>query len=137
MRRIDYIAIHCSATREGQDYTVADIDRWHRGNGWTGIGYHYVIYRNGEIHSGRDIEKAGAHVANYNKFSIGICYIGGLDSAGRPKDTRTPEQKRALLNLLDRLKKQFPGAVIQGHRDFPGVTKACPCFDAKTEYADI
>ena len=135
MRDIKEIIVHCSATPEGRNYTVEEIDRWHKNRGWSGIGYHYVIYLDGSIHKGRDIEKVGAHCTNHNKNSIGICYIGGCDRDMNPKDTRTQEQKDALIEILTRLKKRYPDAKIYGHRDF--ANKACPSFDATTEYAEI
>lgn len=127
MREINRIILHCSATPEGKDFTVADIDRWHKQRGWQGIGYHYVVYRDGSIHNGRDIAVAGAHTSGYNKNSIGICYIGGVAADGKtPKDTRTPAQRRALRVLVEQLKKQFPKATIHGHYEF--AAKACPSF---------
>ena len=136
MRKITLLIIHCSATREGEDYTVEDIDRWHarRGFGKRGIhiGYHYVVYRDGSLHTGRPLEDEGAHTLHHNAHSIGICYIGGLDRNGRPADTRTPAQKAALLQLLSDLKKRFPHAIICGHNTFSD--KDCPCFDAVGEY---
>ena len=86
MRKITEIIIHCSATIEGKDYTVADIDRWHRARGFRNIGYHYVIYRDGSIHGGRPIRETGAHCAGLIVHSIGICYFGGFALVGR-----TPE----------------------------------------------
>jgi N-acetylmuramoyl-L-alanine amidase len=77
----------------------------------------------------------GAHCTGHNARSIGVCYVGGCDKQMRPKDTRTPEQKAALLSLLKHLKKQFPTATIHGHRDF--AAKACPSFDATNEYKDL
>ena len=135
MRDIKEIIVHCSATPEGRNYTVEEIDRWHKNRGWSGIGYHYVIYLDGSIHKGRDIEKVGAHCTNHNKNSIGVCYIGGCDKDMNPKDTRTQEQKDALIEILTLLKKRYPDAKIYGHRDF--ANKACPSFDATTEYAEI
>ena len=136
MRKINEIIIHCAATREGRDFTVEDITRWHKARGFATIGYHYVIYRDGSIHEGRPLEQIGAHCPGHNKHSIGICYIGGCASDGKtPKDTRTPEQKEALLALLRRLKARFPNATIHGHRDF--AAKACPSFDAFREYRQL
>lgn len=129
MRPINRIILHCSATAEGKDYTVADIDQWHKARGWQGIGYHYVVYRDGSIHNGRPIEAAGAHTSGYNKDSIGICYIGGVDANGKPKDTRTPEQKKALRELVTKLKEQFPNATVHGHYEL--AQKACPSFHIK------
>lgn len=136
MRKINEIIVHCAATREGRDFTVEDITRWHKARGFATIGYHYVIYRDGSIHEGRPLEQIGAHCVGHNKHSIGICYIGGCASDGKtPKDTRTPEQKEALLALLRRLKARFPNASIHGHRDF--AAKACPSFDAFREYRQL
>lgn len=159
MRTISLIIIHCSATPEGQDVTVADIDRWHRARNWDGCGYHYVIYQDGSIHLGRPLEKKGAHVKNHNDHSIGICYIGGLCHAQPllngvepiwvPADTRTEAQKQALRSLLTDLHLQFPQAIILGHRDLsPDLNgdgritaneylKLCPCFDAMLDYSDL
>lgn len=135
MRNINLIIVHCSATPEGRNVSVADIDRWHRERGFDGIGYHYVVYIDGSVHEGRPLNKVGAHCKGHNAHSIGICYIGGVDLNGKPKDTRTLAQKDALVNLLMRLKRRFPKAVIRGHRDF--AAKACPSFDATKEYAGI
>lgn len=135
MRNINLIIVHCSATPEGRNVAVADIDRWHRERGFDGIGYHYVVYIDGSVHEGRPLNKVGAHCKGHNAHSIGICYIGGVDLNGKPKDTRTLAQKDALVNLLMRLKRRFPKAAIRGHRDF--AAKACPSFDATKEYAGI
>ncbi len=132
MRKITKIIVHCSATPEGRDYTVADIDRWHKQRGWNGIGYHYVIYRDGSVHIGRNVEVMGAHCAGHNATSIGICYIGGMSADNKtPKDTRTPAQKAALRDLVELLKTEYPTATLHGHREF--ARKACPCFDVKTD----
>lgn len=135
MRNINEIIVHCAATPEGKHFTVEDIDRWHKQRGWKGIGYHYVIYLDGSIHKGRDIETIGAHCTGHNKNSIGVCYIGGCNKNMQPKDTRTDAQKESLIELLTRLKKRYPNAKICGHRDF--AKKDCPSFDATTEYKDI
>ena len=135
MREINEVIIHCSATKEGRDYTVADIDRWHRQRGWNGIGYHYVIYRDGTIHEGRNVQIMGAHCKKHNANSIGIVYIGGLDENGKPKDTRTNCQKAAMYNLLRSIKKLYPGVTIHGHNEF--AAKACPCFDVQKEYGGL
>lgn len=133
MRKITKIIVHCSATPEGRAVTVEDIDLWHRERGFDGIGYHFVIYLDGSIHLGRPIEKSGAHCTGQNSNSIGVCYIGGLErDCKTPKDTRTPEQKNALANLLKELKRQYPDATIHGHCEF--VAKACPCFDVGKAY---
>lgn len=135
-RQINEIIVHCTATPEGKDYTVMDVRRWHRQRGWSDIGYHYLIYRNGHVEPGRNVDTAGAHCEGHNLHSIGICYVGGLDRDGKnPKDTRTLQQKAALLSLLMDLRKLYPDAEIHGHRDF--ANKACPSFDATREYRKI
>nr|WP_314803514.1 N-acetylmuramoyl-L-alanine amidase [uncultured Capnocytophaga sp.] len=137
-RTIHYLVVHCSATPEGRDHTVKDIDLWHRQRGFEGIGYNYIVRLDGTIEEGREVNKIPAHVEGHNKDSIGICYIGGIDkNMLQPKDTRTVAQKEALIKLLTELKALYPEAEILGHRDFPGVAKACPCFDAKKEYKNI
>lgn len=100
MRKITEIIIHCSATKEGKYYTVSDIDRWHRARGFRKISYHFIIYRDGSIHVGRSKNEIGAHCTGQNSISIGICYIGGLSSDGKPKDSRTKEQKDSLRALI-------------------------------------
>ena len=134
MRSIHLIVIHCSATRENRRYTLMQLIRDHRDRfGFT--GYHYYITRDGTVTQTRHEQLVGAHARGYNQHSLGICYEGGLDANGQPKDTRTWRQKRALLQLLKRLKAEHPQAQILGHRDLPDVKKACPCFDAKSEYS--
>lgn len=133
-RIINEIIVHCSATPEGKDYSVADIRKWHKQQGWSDIGYHYVVYRDGTIRDGRDVNISGAHCVNHNAHSIGVCYIGGVASDGKtPKDTRTPSQRIALRQLLTELLMLYPNARIYGHHDFDK-GKACPSFDAKNEY---
>ena len=136
-RNIKEIIVHCSATPEGRDFTVADIRRCHVvERGFSDIGYHYVIYRDGSIHTGRDESIIGAHCTGHNANSIGVCYIGGCASDGKtPKDTRTAQQKQSLVKLLKELKTKYPQASIHGHRDFS--SKACPSFDATKEYSSI
>lgn len=136
MRKINEIIVHCSATPEGRNVTVKQIDKWHKDRGFQKIGYHYVIYLDGSIHEGRKEEEIGAHTVGHNANSIGICYIGGCAKDGRtPKDTRTEAQKNALCDLLRRLVIKYPKATIHGHREF--ANKACPSFDAAKEYAII
>lgn len=135
-RTIDEIIVHCSATPEGSSFTVEDIRRWHKLQGWSDIGYHYVIYLDGSIHSGRDVDIVGAHCTGHNQHSIGVCYIGGVSKDNKtPKDTRTEAQKAALLSLLVDLKKLYPDAEIHSHRDY--ANKACPSFDATKEYKNL
>lgn len=137
-RNICRIVVHCSATPEGRSFRKADIDRWHRANGWNGCGYHYVIGIDGKVEEGRYIENKGAHAGVYNNGSIGICYIGGMTADNtQAKDTRTDAQKDSLRWLLEQMHRLYPSAVIIGHRELPDVHKACPCFDASKEYHDL
>ncbi len=134
-RTITKIIIHCSATPEGVDVKAATIAQWHRKRGFKSIGYHYVIDLDGTIENGRPLAKAGAHCEGANDCSIGICYIGGLDSNGNPKNTMTPEQNDSLLMLLMTLTEQFPGIKIYGHNEL-NLNKTCPCFDVRKWLAD-
>ena len=132
MRKITEIIIHCSATPEGKDFTVEDIRRWHLARKFADIGYHYVIYRDGSVHKGRSEELTGAHCLGHNANSIGICYIGGVAKDGKtPKDTRTPQQKTALRQLVNQLKFYYPHATVHGHNEYSN--KACPSFNVQTE----
>ena len=128
MRTVTLIIVHCSAVRPGQRSSAQDIDRWHRAQGYKSIGYHFVIRRDGTIETGRRLEEVGAHCQGHNRHSIGICYEGGLDSDGRPADTRTPQQAKALRELVERMRAYFPKALVVGHHDLNPM-KACPCFD--------
>ena len=130
MRKINEIIIHCSATPEGKDFTVDDIRRWHLARKFADIGYHYVIYRDGSVHKGRAENLTGAHCLGHNANSIGICYIGGCTADGKhPKDTRTPQQKTALRQLVNQLKFYYPHATVHGHNEFSN--KACPSFNVQ------
>ena len=132
-RRINKIILHCAATREGQNFTIKDIDSWHKKRGFTKIGYHYVIYLDGSVHKGRQESEIGAHATGQNANSIGICYIGGCDKNGKAKDTRTPAQKESLLKLVhDLLKKYNLGLEnVYGHYQF-SPKKQCPSFSIET-----
>lgn len=145
MRNINLIVIHCSATPEGKDYHVEDIRKMHKARGWSDVGYHYIIPLDGQIEMGRPREKIGAHAKGFNRNSIGICYIGGVDKNNVPKDTRTDAQKEALRCIVKDMLEQYPGAEVKGHRDLSpdlnndGIiqkwewVKVCPCFDVATE----
>ena len=140
IKDVGLIVIHCSATREGQDIKRDDIKHMHLNRGFNDIGYHFVIELDGTIVKGRDLNVMGAHVRGHNMNSWGICYIGGLDKNGSPKDTRTPAQNHSLKQLIEILKVLSPKAEIKGHRDLSpdldgdGVIeshewlKSCPCF---------
>lgn len=132
--QLTHITVHCSATKPSTYVDRAVIDRWHRAKGWLGIGYHFVIKRDGTVEAGRSLDRVGAHVENHNTGNIGICMAGGLkESDGSPEDNFTPEQYHALALLIQTLAAQhgISHDHILGHRDWPGVKKACPCFDVK------
>lgn len=145
-RAMDTIVIHCSATKENKDYSVEDIKKWHIQRGFNDVGYHFVIKLDGTIELGRSLDKIGAHVTGNNAGSIGICYIGGLSSNGKAKDTRTSEQKQSLIDLVTILKTFISIKEVKGHRDYSkdlnnnGIIepfeymKDCPCFDVKKEF---
>lgn len=131
-RPVHTIIVHCAATPEGKDFTVADIRAWHRGRGWSDIGYHYVVYRDGSIHEGRPVSQVGAHVAGHNTGTIGVCYIGGVAADGKTaKDTRTTEQRASLRWLVAELAKLHGADRIAGHREY--AAKACPSFDVRAD----
>ena len=135
MRLINEIIVHCSATIEGQDVRAKDIKQYHvNQRGWRDIGYHYIIDLDGTVERGRPISQPGAHCLGHNAHSIGVCYIGGLDRSGKPKDTRTAAQRQALLKLITKLTTVYRCAT-HGHNEY--ANKACPCFDAKNEYTNI
>jgi len=131
-RPISEIIVHCTATAEGKDYTVADIRSWHKARGWSDIGYHYVVYRDGRVMVGRPVGQVGAHVANHNTGTIGISYVGGVAADGRaPKDTRTPAQRASLLWLTQQLATKHRVRKVTGHNQY--AAKACPSFDVRKD----
>ena len=135
-RRITALAVHCAYTPPAMDIGAAEIDRWHKARGWDGIGYHFVLRRDGQVETARPLERSGCPVAGHNARSVGICLVGGK-AAQRdlPENNFTPAQFQALRTLLDELLQRFPGADVLGHRDFPGVNKACPCFEVRSWHA--
>ena len=136
MRKINLIVIHCSATRCNQRYSIDRLRDDHNARFHNkGIGYHYYIERDGQLHKPRDESEVGMHALHYNAHSIGICYEGGLDEKGRSCDTRTPAQRATMLALLRSLKSAYPDADIKGHCELEGVHKDCPCFNCQ-EYRD-
>lgn len=130
MRRIDEIIIHCSATPAGKSFDLNDITRWHLERGFKSCGYHYIILLDGTLQLGRPLSEIGAHCLGHNSHSIGVCYIGGLDSHGSPCDTRTKAQISTMVSLISSLLIDFPGASVHGHNEFS--SKSCPCFDVKS-----
>jgi N-acetyl-anhydromuramyl-L-alanine amidase AmpD len=134
MRHITLIVIHCSAVKPDQQSSAAQIDSWHRQRGFhLGIGYHYVIRRDGTLEMGRPEYMVGAHCKNHNQHSIGVCYEGGLNARGDPADTRTPQQRETLRQLINELRERYPKAIVVGHHNLNPL-KACPCFDAVKEF---
>jgi N-acetylmuramoyl-L-alanine amidase len=136
MRDIKYIVIHCTASKPNTK-KEAILSYWKNTLKWKTVGYHRLIDANGVIHELAKYEQITNGVKGYNSESIHFSYIGGIDESGRPKDTRTIKQKESLLYLIKQAKKQFPNAIVQGHKDFKGVVKACPSFEAKNEYKAI
>ena len=135
---IKYLVLHCSASRCNEDYSVEQLRRDHKARGFYDIGYHFYITRDGITHVCRPIDHIGAHARCFNDHSIGVCYEGGLDEQGQPADTRTMEQKIALIALLRQLRLDYPEARIAGHNELStNVHKACPCFKASREYKDL
>ena len=136
MRKINYIAVHCTAT--AQNATIETLQKYWRENlGWIAPGYHHIVTADGEVVKLLEHGNVSNGVHGYNAHTINVCYFGGVDSLNKPIDNRTPKQRKALLVILRQLKEQYPDAIIQGHKDFPNVAKACPCFDAKTEYKEL
>ena len=138
MRRINEIFIHCSATKPQWMINAAtgrkinEIRRWHvEERGWSDIGYHYLIDRNGKLAEGRPVKRAGAHVKGHNSNSIGICLIGGHGGAATDKfeDHYTEDQRKTLMSLLKDLTVNYPNAKIRGHNEV--AAKACPSFNVK------
>ena len=135
---VSYLIIHCSATRESQDYTPEQLKHDHLQRGFIDVGYHFYIRKDGTTTQHRRLNEVGAHCRPFNRCSIGICYEGGLDAKGKPKDTRTLKQRASLIGLLLDLHRQFPKAVIRGHNEMPGASpRECPCFRPSTELSQL
>lgn len=136
MRQIKYIVLHTTAS--AVTATADSINRYHRKVlNWQSPGYHFIIERNGKVVENWPIAKPTNGVKGHNQNSIHISYIGGIDAKGKPKDNRTKEQRKAMAELVNKLAKQFSDAEVLGHRDFPNVAKACPCFDARKWWATV
>lgn len=124
-----FLTIHCAATPAGRHVSAETISQWDQAK-FGQTSYHWVIELDGKaVRTLRDDQK-GAHVGKNNTGNIGICYVGGVDKHNRlPQDTRTPAQKKAMATLIRTYQERYPGIEIRGHRDWPGVAKACPSFD--------
>lgn len=134
-RNIRFIVVHCTATTT--DAKVQDIQRyWRETLKWSNPGYHYLIKRDGQILQLQDEAKIANGVKGNNLESIHVSYIGGVGKDGKPQDNRTPHQMEAMFEKLVELSEKYPKAKIVGHRDFPGVKKACPSFDVRKWLAD-
>ena len=133
MRKINKIIVHCTATH--QSISIQSIiNYWKITLKWKSMGYHFIIEENGNTVQLTDLENIANGASGYNKNSIHIAYIGGIDTNRKPIDNRTIEQKNALRILIMQLASKFPDADILGHYQLPNVKKACPCFDAAKEY---
>lgn len=150
MRWINKIIVHCTANKATCKLKLQDFIKMHRERGFSTVGYHYIIFPDGRVEQGRPESRIGAHCQGQNYHSIGVAYVGGLDPHGKPADTRTPEQKKAMLELLTKLSAKYH-CPIYGHRDFlrwydknsNGIRdngeclKDCPCFNAHSEYSSL
>lgn len=145
MRRIERIFVHTTASWQTQ--TIDQLKQEFRNKGWKNPGYHYVVMPDGSVHQLLNVEAVSNGVQGYNSTAINVAYLGGITKNAQGKiiavDNRTPQQKRALRNLLIQLHKKFPNAKIMGHRSIWGEDtpqkwkKTCPNFNAVKEYADI
>lgn len=150
MREINAIVVHGAWTKAGVDVGAREIREWHLDRGFSDIGYHYVIRRDGTQEEGRPIERSGAHVKGANLDTIGICLVGGRDdegphTAGLDEFAKqevlwefnyTRAQMDSLVSLVDGLRDLYGKRVdVLGHRDYPGVTKRCPGFDVREFFA--
>lgn len=138
MQPVKYLTIHCTATPEGRDNTAAEVRAWDVAR-FGQPSYHWVIELDGTRIRHLKDDQIGAHVAGHNSGNIGISYVGGTESlsaGGKPKDTRTVAQKTSMLTLVRTYRDRYPGIVVRGHRDWPGVNKACPSFDVSKWLAE-
>lgn len=131
MRRINQIVVHCSATPDYMDIGASTINKWHVERGWSGIGYHYIIRRNGEIEKGRPDVQVGAHARGANSNSIAICWVG--------QDSISPEQEKALFSLIHFLMGKYSVDIdkVQGHNEAVNTSKTCPNLDMNRVRAEL
>jgi N-acetylmuramoyl-L-alanine amidase len=129
------VVLHCSATRPGSGVNAATIREWHISRGWQDIGYHFVILEDGAIERGRHLHLQGSHVQGHNADTIGVCYVGGLGTDGKPKDTMTAAQNGAFLGLLEALRRVYGPLTLHGHNEF--ANKACPSFVVSKKYRAV
>jgi len=129
---VRFLTIHCAATPEGRDVSADTVASWDIAR-FGQESYHHIITLDGVTHRRLADDVKGAHVAGHNTGNIGVAYVGGVDKAMKPKDTRTVAQKKALQQIVTTYRAKYPGIKVLGHRDWPGVKKACPCFTVATE----
>lgn len=126
------LTVHCAATPEGRDVKAATISQWDIAK-FKQVSYHWVVELDGTAVRTLADNQRGAHTGGKNTGNIGICYVGGMDKLNKaPKDTRTPAQKATLRRLVAEYRAKYPKIDVKGHRDWPGVAKACPSFDVRT-----
>ncbi len=136
MRELKFIALHCSASPVTLDIGAKEIRQWHKAKKWSDIGYHYVIRLNGKVELGRALYKSGSHIQGWNQSSIGVCYIGGVDSDKKPLDTMNEKQEAAFRAIVKTLRAQYGPLEVYGHNDFTDA-KACPSFQVSEKFADL
>lgn len=134
--RVKYLTFHCAATPEGRPDSADAIAAWDKQE-YGQESYHIIVTLDGVAHRRLADTVKGAHVGKANTGNIGVCYVGGVDRAGKPKDTRTPAQKATMAAIAKDYAARYPGIVFRGHRDWPGVKKACPSFDVATWLREI
>lgn len=128
---ITHLTIHCAATPEGRDVRPEQIEQWDEAK-FGQKSYHWIVDLAGHQRQSLEDDQLGAHVHLHNHGNVGVCYVGGVDAHGSPKDTRTDAQKTALLDLVNHYRTLYPGIIVLGHRDWPAVHKACPSFDVRS-----
>lgn len=100
MRWISKVVVHCSDTPDTRDVDIAEIRRWHvKERGFSDVGYHYAVKRDGTLEKGRPEYQIGAHVQGHNLDSIGICLVG--------RTLFSPEQLATLKKLLNDLLSRY------------------------------
>jgi len=136
MRTINYIVLHCTATPQASK-VQSILDYWKRVLGWSKPGYHIIIPANGVSQRLLPDEQVSNGVGGHNAHALHVSYVGGVDAQNRPLDNRTPAQIAEQIRIVRRWLDQHPDAEVLGHRDFPGVKKACPSFDARAWWAGV
>lgn len=99
MRKINKIVVHYTASPDYLDVGRKEIRQWHLDRGFSDIGYHFVVRRNGTIEAGRPVEQIGAHVKGRNSDTIGVVWVGTKQIS--------PQQEKSLFGLLNYLRGQY------------------------------